>query len=423
MTNTNYEYEVFSNETTSYNTIITQDAVPIKLWTRGVKIEEGAIKQLIQMARLPFIFNHIAVMPDVHAGIGSVVGSVIATTGAIVPAFVGVDIGCGMAAIKTTFVREDIQDAHALFEILSRTTPNGRTDNGGIHDKGSWGDDLKIPDEVNVAWMGLLDRYKNICEVTPKVYHNRALLQLGTLGTGNHFLELSVDENENVWIVLHSGSRGPGAKIANTYIQLAKKDMERYYIKLCNSDLAYIPEGTNNYRKYIEAAMWAQEYAKVNRELMLELVCKALQKFIGNFEILEIINCHHNYVATEKHFKKDIFITRKGAINAFKGRLGIIPGSMGAKTYIVSGLGNKNSYCSASHGAGRVMSRTDAKKTFTLKDHRESTEGVECAKDSSVIDETPRSYKPIDDVMNAQKDLVETIHTLKQFICVKGTGE
>ena len=390
----------------------------IKSWTVGVEVEDHAKAQLANVANLPFIFRHVAVMPDVHAGMGATIGSVIPTKGAIVPSAVGVDIGCGMIAHQTTLTKGMLpNDLAALRKAIESAVPHGYSKG---RDKGSWGD---VPAEVNIAWMGLEGRYRKIIEKHPKISHKVPANQLGTLGTGNHFIEVTLDENDQVWIVLHSGSRGPGNRVGEYFIRLAKGLMEQYFIKLPDPSLAYLPEGTDAFDDYIEAVHWCQQYASTNRELMMDAVIKAMKrsKLVPKFEAdKQVVNCHHNYVARENHYRQNIWVTRKGAVSARKGQLGIIPGSMGAKSYIVSGLGNPESFNSCSHGAGRLMSRTAAKKTFTLKDHREATKGIECRQDSSVLDETPGAYKDIDTVMEAQKTLVEPVHTLRQVICVKG---
>ena len=618
------------NKQENYEVIVEAGSVPIKHWTKGVQFEDSAKKQLANMAKLPFVFRHIAVCPDVHAGKGSVVGSVIATDGAIVPAFVGVDIGCfsgetlipltdgknysikdlvdinkqinvwsctedghvfaveakakltrkdakvlklildngneivctydqkimlrngqyieaekletnmslmpfysikdkygylmirqnyngsaqrahwiiarsgllgeipnydggfstaiykkdgytnsyyspifdiivgdgygkfgnnhkilkiefinelqdvyclqvpeynnfaisagifvhncGMLGAKTNLKRADF--SKSLVELRQKIEcelPHGRTDNGGRNDVGAWQQEL--PDIVKAAWMGLEGGYKEICKKNPRIYHERVEGQLGTLGTGNHMCEISIDPDENIWILIHSGSRGPGAKIASHFVALAKKEMNRWYIKLPGNDydLSYFPDSTEYFGDYLEAANWAAKYAAANREIMSEIVLKVLHKDTRkNIEIDTVINCHHNYVVKEKHFGQQIYLTRKGAISARLGELGIIPGSMGDKTYIVEGLGNRESFYSASHGAGRMMSRTEATKTFSVKDHIAATEGVECKKDSSVIDETPKAYKPIDLVIAAESDLVKPVTTIKQILCIKG---
>lgn len=402
----------------------------VKSWTNGVEFEDEAKKQVLNISQMPFIHKHVAVMPDVHAGIGATVGSVIPTKGAIIPAAVGVDIGCGMMAIRTSLVASDLPDS--LAEIRSEieaSIPHGRTNNGGPGDRGAWAN----PPNLHVKhWEGLVMKYHDIVCKHPKIEHKSVDNHLGTLGTGNHFVEVCLDEEQRVWVMLHSGSRGPGNKIGQYFIEKAKEDMRRFFINLPDKDLAYLPEGTENFKDYVEAVEWAQEYAYINRILM---GCQAMNVLAARYpgkvhrayNALDLaagyemaVNCHHNYVAKEHHFGENVLVTRKGAVRARKGDLGIIPGSMGTRSYIVRGLGNPESFDSCSHGAGRRMSRTQAKKQFTIEDHIKATEGVECRKDADVIDETPGAYKSIDDVMEAQKDLVEVVHTLRQVLCVKG---
>ena len=394
--------------------------VPIKAWTDGVPVEEQARNQLTNVASLPFIYKHLAVMPDVHWGMGATVGSVIATKGAVIPAAVGVDIGCGMAAVRTTIRTEHLPDnLHAIRTAIEAAVPHGRTDNAGPMDRGSWGEP---PERIRDAWAGLADDFKRIVEDQAKVATNiRTVEHLGTLGTGNHFIELCLDEAGAVWVMLHSGSRGIGNRIGTLFIELARKDMERYFINLPDKDLGYFPTGTEHYVQYMRAVSWAQKFARTNRQLMMDAVLTVLGGFFPDVTVDEVaVNCHHNYVDTEKHWGETVLVTRKGAVRARVGDLGIIPGSMGAKSFIVRGLGNPESFCSCSHGAGRAMSRNAAKKRFTLEDHARATAGVECRKDADVIDETPGAYKDIDAVMAAQTDLVEIVHTLKQVVCVKG---
>lgn len=393
----------------------------IKEWTVGVPVEESARKQLFNIAHLPFIYKHIAVMPDVHLGKGATVGSVIATTKAVIPAAVGVDLGCGMMALRTTLTASHLPDnLYKLRSEIESMVPHGRTDNGGANDKGAW---VKKdpPSTIQAAWLGLESRYKKICDKHPKIFHRMNFRHLGSLGTGNHFIELCLDENKSVWIMLHSGSRGPGNAVGSYFIEKAKEDMRRYYISLPDDDLAYLPEGTDHFDDYVEAVDWAQDFARVNRELMMEQVLKAMRRSgLPKFETVEeAVNCHHNYISKEFH-GQNVWVTRKGAVNAREGQLGIIPGSMGARSYIVRGKGNAESFNSCSHGAGRVMSRGEARKRITLTEHKKATEGVECRKDDDVIDESPAAYKDIDQVMAAQSDLVDVVHTLKQVLCVKG---
>ena len=406
----------------NYDVIHDRVHFPIKMWTRGVQVEDVAREQLLNVARLPFIHKHIAVMPDVHWGMGATVGSVIPTTGAIIPAAVGVDIGCGMMAVRTSATSHHLPDnLSTLRSGIEKAVPHGRTDNGGKNDRGAWGE---VPEEVDRLWAPMATKYESLIEKHPKVKAFNRGRHLGTLGTGNHFIEVCLDEQDRVWVMLHSGSRGPGNRIGMYFIQRAKKDMERWFINLPDQDLAYLPEGSGLFDDYVKAVWWAQEFAKVNRQIMMEAVLAEVEKVVstdlrsGLDEMA--VNCHHNYVAKEHHFGKNVWVTRKGAVRAREGDLGIIPGSMGVRSFIVRGKGNQDSYHSCSHGAGRAMSRKEARRRFTTEDHIKATEGVECRKDSEVIDETPGAYKDIDAVMAAQADLVEIVHTLKQIVCVKG---
>ena len=397
-----------------------EGGAPVKMWTRGVPVDDKAKDQLSRAARMPFIFKHVAAMPDVHVGIGATVGSVIPTRGAVIPAAVGVDIGCGMMAARTSLMANDLPDnLEGVRSAIEAAVPHGRDVGRGKRDKGSWGDP---PPEIVDAWATLAARFKRITDKYSKLASTNNLVHLGTLGTGNHFIELCLDEEARVWVMLHSGSRGVGNAIGSFFIELAKQDMRKWHINLPDENLAYFPEGTDHFDDYVEAVGWAQDFAALNRRTMMTNVIRALRKQIAMpFEAeLEAVNCHHNYVQRENHFGENVLVTRKGAVRAAKGVLGIIPGSMGAKSFIVRGLGNAESFDSCSHGAGRVMSRTQAKKEVSLAEHIADTAGVECRKDESVIDETPRAYKPIEAVMAAQSDLVEIVHTLKQVVCVKG---
>ncbi|HEY0680783.1 MAG TPA: RtcB family protein [Steroidobacter sp.] len=403
----------------NHETMNVPGGAHVKMWTRGVPVEDEAKTQLQKTARVPFIFHHIAVMPDVHVGKGSTVGSVIPTLQAVIPAAVGVDIGCGMIAAKTTLRASDLPDnLSGVRAAIERAVPHGRSP--GKRDKGSWGD--RAPDNVDDAWSKLDAGFKRITDKYPHLANTNNRVHLGTLGTGNHFVEVCLDEDQAVWFMLHSGSRGVGNAIGSHFIELAREDMRHWMINLPDQDLAYFPEGTQHFDDYVEAVEWAQNFARLNREVMMQNVIAAVRRMIPKpFEShIEAVNCHHNYVSRERHFGKDILVTRKGAVSARKGELGIIPGSMGARSYIVRGLGNEDSFNSCSHGAGRKMSRTEARKRFTVEEHRAATAGVECRKDKDVIDETPAAYKDIDAVMNAQRDLVEVVHTLKQVVCVKG---
>jgi tRNA-splicing ligase RtcB (3'-phosphate/5'-hydroxy nucleic acid ligase) len=402
----------------NYNIEEVAGGVPVKMWTRGVPVEDEAKRQLSNAARLPIVFKHIAAMPDVHLGIGATVGSVIPTVKAIIPAAVGVDIGCGMIACKTTLRAEDLPDNLApLRSAIERAVPHGRAP--GARDPGAWG---KIPGAVDTAWEQLEPEFTELCRDYPKLEKTNHRNHLGTLGTGNHFIEVCLDEEGFVWFMLHSGSRGVGNAIGTMFIELAKQDAMRNNANLPDRDLAYFEEGARYFGDYVRAVGWAQKFAKLNREVMMRRVIEAAKTVLHkSFQShIEAVNCHHNYVQKERHFGEDVFVTRKGAVSAKKGELGIIPGSMGARSYIVRGLGNPESFESCSHGAGRTMSRGEAKRRFTLADHRAATEGVECRKDKDVIDEIPMAYKDIDAVMEAQKDLVEVVHTLKQVVCVKG---
>lgn len=401
--------------------IIESAGAPIKAWTRGVQVEEVAKQQLRNLAGMPFIHKHIAAMPDVHWGMGATVGSVIATKGAIIPAAVGVDIGCGMAAQRTTLTASDLPDnLFGLRSAIESRIPHGRTNNGGPGDRGAWGDSVPELAELDTHMWGLAA----IAEKHPKIAQAaaRARNHAGTLGTGNHFVEVCLDEEQRVWIMLHSGSRGIGNRIGSYFIELAKQDMRRWFINLPDQDLAYFPEGSELFDEYRNAVSWAQGFARINREIMMAAALEALAESVPKPFTCDCgaVNCHHNYVSEERHFGENVLVTRKGAVRAGEGDLGIIPGSMGAKSFIVRGKGNRDSFCSCSHGAGRAMSRGEAKKRFTVEDHIKATEGVECRKDEQVIDETPAAYKDIDAVMAAQSDLVEVIHTLRQVVCVKG---
>ncbi|QXH47500.1 RtcB family protein [Pseudomonas xanthosomatis] len=391
---------------------------PIKLWTDGVPVDDGARRQLSNTAQMPFIFKHLAVMPDVHLGKGSTIGSVIPTVGAIIPAAVGVDIGCGMIAARTSLHARDLPDhLHGLRSAIEKAVPHGKT--FGRRDQGAWGD---VPNHADQAWSALAGRFKAITDKYPQLEKTNNRQHLGTLGGGNHFIEVCLDEADRVWFMLHSGSRGVGNAIGNLFIQLAQADMRQHIANLPDKDLAYFEEGSRHFADYVEAVEWAQDFARQNRELMMLAVVEATRKVLGRpFEArLEAVNCHHNYVQKEQHFGREVLVTRKGAVSAQKGELGIIPGSMGAKSFIVRGLGNEESFCSCSHGAGRVMSRTQAKSRFTVEDQQRATAHVECRKDSAVIDEIPMAYKDIDAVMQAQRELVEVVHTLRQVVCVKG---
>lgn len=401
---------------------------PIKGWTVGVPVEPDAVKQLKNIAALPFIYSHLAVMPDVHVGTGATIGSVIATKGAIIPSAVGVDIGCGMIAHRLPFSSNALPESLGhLRSAIERAVPHGRTDKGGVNDRGAFGEvrvfthrELAVRSEA----IKLRTQLDSIVARHPKLAKaaKRAWNHVGTLGTGNHFIELCLDEQDRCWVMLHSGSRGIGNAIGQYFINKAKEEMGRFFIHLPDKDLSYLPEGSKYYNDYLEAVSWAQRFAALSRSIMLHATLDAIHQTLGlPVETdMEAINCHHNYVSEERHFGENVIVTRKGAVAAHEGTLGIIPGSMGARSFIVRGKGQRDSFCSCSHGAGRVMSRAQAAKTFTLEDHIRDTAGVECRKDIEVIDETPKAYKNIDDVMAAQSELVDIVHTLKQVLCVKG---
>jgi tRNA-splicing ligase RtcB len=403
-----------------YEVIVGQTHLPVKAWVRGVPLEDAARQQLVNVASMPFIHKHIAVMPDVHWGMGATIGSVIATKGAVIPAAVGVDIGCGMMAVQTTIKADQLPDnLKALRSAIEAAVPHGRTDHGGANDRGAWGETLPVG--AADRWARLDGRYDAILKKHPKAKAYNTYRHMGTLGTGNHFIEVCLDEADHVWVMLHSGSRGAGNKIGMYFINRAKKEMERWFISLPDKDLAYLVEGSELFDDYVDAVEWAQDFALENRKEMMGACLNAMRSVLPDFAITDMaVNCHHNYVARENHFGANVLVTRKGAVRAREGDLGIIPGSMGVRSYIVRGKGNAESFHSCSHGAGRAMSRGAAKKKFTLEDHLKATEGVECRKDDGVIDETPGAYKDIDAVMAAQTDLIEVVHTLKQVVCVKG---
>ncbi len=399
---------------------IESKAGRVKAWVKGVSFEEGARAQVLNAAELPFVAGWVAVMPDVHAGKGSTVGSVIPTEGAVIPAAVGVDIGCGMSAVRTKWTRRDLPgDLGGLRRAIENAVPHGRTMQGGRGDRGAW---HNLPSHVGQAWERLRPRYQDLVAKHPRLASANAANHLGTLGTGNHFIEVCLDEEERVWFMLHSGSRGIGNAIGMQFMQVAQKIAQDKGIELKDRDLAWLEKGTKKYEEYLEAVQWAQDFAKANRSVMMEASLNAMAKMKGmpELEMELMLDCHHNYVSEEEHQGRRLLVTRKGAVRARKGELVIIPGSMGARSYIAEGLGNPASFESCSHGAGRAMSRTAAKARFSLEDHALATQGVECRKDKDVIDETPGAYKDIDAVMEAQRDLVQVRHRLKQVVCVKG---
>ena len=386
---------------------------PVKIYTRD--IDNLAMTQLKNIAQLPIVHSHIAAMPDVHAGIGATVGSVIPTRSAIIPAAVGVDIGCGMNAVRLSLKSSQLPDnLKGIREAIERAVPVGNRAHKLISAR------TRACQALSGGVDRLFDKHPELTKMLKKPQETW-VKQLGTLGSGNHFIEVCIDQSDDVWIMLHSGSRGIGNAIGRHFIKLAKKDVSRHQHHLPDKDLAYFTEGADYFDDYIEAVNWAQEYAHLNREEMMGLVIRAIQPLLPTFRITNTaINCHHNYVQKESHFGEKVFVTRKGAISAREGELGIIPGSMGARSYIVRGKGNADSFCSCSHGAGRRMSRSAARKVFKRSDLLEQTKGVECRKDSKVIDEIPGAYKDIDEVMANQSDLVEVVHTLKQVVCIKG---
>jgi tRNA-splicing ligase RtcB (3'-phosphate/5'-hydroxy nucleic acid ligase) len=392
---------------------------PIKAWVDGVPVEDAARRQLFNIASLPFIHSHVAIMPDVHFGKGATVGSVIATKGAIVPAAVGVDIGCGMMAVRTTLGAGDLPDSLARLRLgIEAAVPHG-----GVGLKGGWKDG--VPNAVARLFRdsGLADGLEALEEKHPAIRNAQSVTHLGSLGGGNHFIEICLDEEDRVWAMLHSGSRGIGNRIGTFFIAKAREALDRRQLTrpLPDKDLAWLEEGEREFEDYVAAVAWAQEFARHNREVMMAAVLRVMRDELPPFRMhKQAINCHHNYVEREAHFGARVWVTRKGAVRAGAGDLGIIPGSMGAKSYIVRGLGNALSFQSCAHGAGRKMSRGEAKRRFTLADHAAATAAVECRKDAGVIDETPMAYKDIDAVMAAQADLVEIVHTLRQVVCVKG---
>lgn len=394
--------------------------VPLKLWDSHEPFEESAMDQLRNVAGLPFIHHHVAGMPDVHWGMEATIGSVIATKGAIIPAAVGVDIGCGMVASQTTLSANQLPDnLHTTRSRIEQVIPHGRTNNGGKNDQGSWG---YLPQTVANRWVKLAKRHHCIIEKHPKAKPFNDAQHMGTLGTGNHFIEICLDENDLVWIMLHSGSRGPGNRIGTYFIQKAKKEMERWFINLPDKNLAYIVEGSELFTDYIEAVEWAQDFALENRREMMSSIISVLRETLPTtFNITEnVIECHHNYITKENHFKSNVWVTRKGAIRARRGDLGIIPGSMGTNSFIVEGLGNLEAFNSCSHGAGRKMSRRRAKEEISLEDHTKAMVGIEGRLDKDVLDESPAAYKDINSIMEAQKSLVKVKHSLRQIVNVKG---
>ncbi|MBW4664481.1 MAG: RtcB family protein [Chroococcus sp. CMT-3BRIN-NPC107] len=361
------------------------------------------------VASLPFVFKHVALMPDVHLGKGALVGSVVATTDAIIPAAVGVDVGCGMGAIKTPFTAKQLEGKLKKIRLdIEADIPVGFNQN-------------KVVEKSVTNWQG----WAEFKDLHPGVQHleSKAMNQMGSLGGGNHFLEVCIDSEDQVWLMLHSGSRNIGNMLAQNHISTAKELAKLADTRLPDADLAYFVAGTPEFAAYWHDLQWAQNYARFNRDVMMARFKRIVEKHLAGGKPTKpslSVNCHHNYAEKEVHFGESVYVTRKGAVRAREEDYGIIPGSMGAKSFIVKGKGNVDSYCSCSHGAGRLMSRNKAKLNFTLDDLVEQTKGVECRKDEGVLDEIPGAYKSIDTVMSNQADLVEVVATLKQVVCVKG---
>lgn len=409
-------YKVFSDENSK---------VPVKAWVDGVEFEEQALKQALNVSSLPFIYKHVAAMSDSHWGNGCNVGAVIATRKVVIPATVGVDLSCGVIAAKLPLNVSQLINLPKIREEIEKAIPHGRTDHGGNNDKGSWGWDS--PKIIGSYWGQIESNLDKLIERHPKIDKRNARRQLSSLGTGNHFISICTsDKDSNVWVMLHSGSRGIGNQIGSYFIELAKQDMRKYFINLPDENLAYIPEGTEYFDDYIEGMEWAKRYAELNRELMLRFTVEALYKALNINQTYDeisfpyLVRCNHNFTALENHFGQNVWVTRKGAVRARVGDMAIIPGCMGGLSFIVTGKGNPESFMSCSHGCGRVMSRTRAKKEISLADHIKATEGVECRKDLDVLDESPAAYKDIYAVMKAQEDLVNIIFTLKEIVNIKG---
>ena len=406
--------------TSDYLVIHEAGSVPIKLWTRGVPVESASQEQLKRLAAMPLIYRHIAVMPDVHLGEGTTIGTVFASQRAVIPSAVGVDIGCGMVAAKTNLLLVDIppQARANIRAAIEARVPHGRSHHGSDQDEGAWRDPATHIRSAFETQLGA--RFKAIVGKYPLFQQARTVNHLGTLGTGNHFIEICHDQDEAIWIMLHSGSRGIGNRIGSTFSKLAQREAEAWMLDLPHPSLAYLPRGTELFDDYMMCVSWAQDFAALNRDIMLEATLEALRTHESEAVITSRVDCHHNYIAWEHHFNENVLVTRKGAVRARTGDLGIIPGSMGARSYIVEGLGNPESFTSCSHGAGRVMSRTEAKSKFSMAEHAAAVKGVECRLDAGVIDETPMAYKDIDTVMEAQRSLCKPVAVLKQIICVKG---
>jgi len=391
-----------------YNPVPFKTQAPVLSWANH-DLGSNEIKMAQNVASLPFVFKHVALMPDVHLGKGALVGSVVATKDAIIPAAVGVDIGCGMCAVQTPFTAAQLEGKlKPIRQDIEAAIPTGFNENKNV-------------DKSMTNWQGwrqFKDLHKGVQDL-----ENKALRQMGSLGGGNHFIEVCLDTEDQVWLMLHSGSRNIGNKLAQCHINTAKTLAKLADGSLPDPDLAYFVKGTPEFAAYWRDLQWAQHYARYNRDVMMERFRRIVEKHLAGgkpTKPLLQVNCHHNYAEQEVHFGEEVYVTRKGAVRARQEDYGIIPGSMGAKSFIVKGKGVAESYCSCSHGAGRLMSRTKAKKAFTLDDLVQQTAGVECRKDPGVLDEIPGAYKPIDEVMANQSDLVEVVATLKQVVCVKG---
>lgn len=440
--------EKFHGSTKTHNVRVTPQGKIIKLWNSHVTIEDQALAQLDEVASMPFVKPYIAAMPDTHWGMGATVGSVIPTQGAVMPAAVGVDIGCGMMAVRTNVLASELYHpdnarggftSKRVFEAIANAVPHGRTDNGGDKDQGAWPAN-KIPAGVQAIY----DHNFGSTSIAaffarhPGALSRNAVRHLGTLGTGNHFIEVCTEidnPDSKLWVVLHSGSRGFGNRLGTYFTKLAGELCKKWFIPLPNKDLGYFPVGTNEYSDYLAGVIFAQRFAWLNREIMMGHILGALglgydegtqrvqieksRSVIEEFTVPKTIHMHHNYAQIDG----GTILTRKGAVDASAGKWCIIPGSMGAKTYIARGLGSKDSFNSCSHGAGRAMSRGEALKKFTVADHAKATEGVFCDKSEGVVDETPGAYKDIDAVMESQKDLVEPVLKIKQLVCVKGLSD
>ena len=391
-----------------YQSLNVSTPKPVLSWANH-DLGSAETQMAKNVASLPFVYKHVALMPDVHLGKGALVGSVIATDDAVIPAAVGVDIGCGMAAVKMPFNAAQLEGKlKQIRSEIESAIPVGFNENKDA--------DREVTNWQN--WRNFKDLHSGVQKLETK-----ALRQMGSLGGGNHFIEVCLDTEDQVWLMLHSGSRHIGNKLAQCHIGTAKELAKLANLRLPDPDLAYFVAGTNEFAAYWRDLQWAQNYARFNREVMMNRFKKIVEKHLAGgkqTKPLLSVNCHHNYAEKEVHFDKEVYVTRKGAVRAREEDYGIIPGSMGAKSYIVKGKGNHDSYCSCSHGAGRLMSRSKAKKQFTLDDLISQTKGVECRKDSGVLDEIPGAYKPIDEVMKNQSDLVEVVATLKQVLCVKG---